>query len=110
MHADLVYPYYVSDQFMHLEFRKGEDGSREQIREIELLIDYFLCISQGLPKSHRTVKYVGLYTLLGYFAVIICYLAAWCHPITAYWAVPVSECEALTRSRYRLAQYNFTEA
>ena len=55
--------------------------------------------SEGLLKYHRAVKYVGLYTLLGYLVVIICYLAVWCHPITAYWAVPISECKAPTRSR-----------
>ena len=51
--------------------------------------------SDGLPRYHRAVQCIGLYTLLGYLVVIICYLAAWCHPITAYWAVPVSECESL---------------
>ena len=45
------------------------------------------------------VKYVGAYTLLGYLVVIICYLAAWCHPITAYWAVPVSVCKAPVHSK-----------
>ena len=55
------------------------------------------------------VKYVGAYTLLGYLVVIICYLAAWCHPVTAYWAVPVSACKTPIRSGSHLAQSNLRE-
>ena len=47
----------------------------------------------GLPKQHRSVKWVACYCALGYVVVVVLFLSAWCRPIEQYWAVPPSNCK-----------------
>ena len=93
LHANLVQPYDVGVPFSNQRSRLRNPNIRNSWKR-NLRANQFLLCSKGLPKYHRAVKFVAAYTLVGYLVVMICYLAAWCHPITAYWAVPVSACKA----------------
>lgn len=65
------------------------DRKTEQRRRW-LILESF---SKGLPKYHRAVKWVAAYAALGYLEVMICFLFAWCRPVSWYWKVPVPNCK-----------------
>jgi hypothetical protein len=76
-----------------------------------LLIMYHRLTRTALHNENLAIKLLSAYVALGFIVMEILYFAAWCRPISEYWAVPEpnsSECNALINHRITKAVFNLS--
>jgi hypothetical protein len=59
-------------------------------------------MTTGYAVQHLLVKIFAIYCVIGYLVIEITLLAAWCHPISQYWAVPVMNQQCATYHNHLL--------
>lgn len=75
-----------------------------------LLIMYYRITRLALPNENLAIKLLSAYVALGFVVIEVLYFAAWCRPISEYWAVPTtnSQCNALVHHRITKAVFNLS--
>jgi hypothetical protein len=76
-----------------------------------LLIMYHRLTRTALHNENLAIKLLSVYVALGFVVMEILYFAAWCRPISEYWAVPEpssSQCNALINHRITKAVFNLS--
>jgi hypothetical protein len=75
-----------------------------------LLIMYHRLTRTALRNENVAIKLLASYVALGFVVMEILYFAAWCRPISEYWAVPTSssQCNALINHRITKAVFNLS--
>jgi hypothetical protein len=75
-----------------------------------LLIMYHRLTRTALRNENLAIKLLAAYVALGFVVMEILYFAAWCRPISEYWAVPTSssQCNALINHRITKAVFNLS--
>ncbi|KAF1917726.1 hypothetical protein BDU57DRAFT_514131 [Ampelomyces quisqualis] len=75
-----------------------------------LLIMYHRLTRTALRNENIAIKLLAAYVALGFVVMEILYFAAWCRPISEYWAVPTSspQCNALINHRITKAVLNLS--
>jgi hypothetical protein len=76
-----------------------------------LLIMYHRLTRTALHNENLAIKLLSAYVALGFVVMEILYFAAWCRPVSEYWAVPEprsSQCNALINHRIVKAIFNLS--
>jgi hypothetical protein len=75
-----------------------------------LLIMYHRLTRTALRNENVAIKILSAYVALGFIVIEVLYFAAWCRPISEYWAVPTSssQCNALVNHRITKAVFNLS--
>jgi hypothetical protein len=74
-----------------------------------LLIMYHRLTRTALRNENVAIKLLSAYVALGFIVIEVLYFAAWCRPITGYWAIPTtSQCTALINHRITKAVFNLS--
>jgi hypothetical protein len=74
-----------------------------------LLIMYHRLTRTALRNENIAIKLLSAYVALGFIVMEILYFAAWCRPISGYWAIPTTpQCNALINHRITKAVFNLS--
>jgi hypothetical protein len=76
-----------------------------------LLIMYHRLTRTALHNENLAIKLLSVYVAVGFVVMEVLYFAAWCRPISEYWAVPEpssSQCNALINHRITKAVFNLS--
>jgi hypothetical protein len=75
-----------------------------------LLMMYHRLTRIALRNENIAIKILSVYVALGFVVMEVLYFAAWCRPISEYWAVPTSssQCNALVNHRITKAVFNLS--
>ncbi|KAF2832590.1 hypothetical protein CC86DRAFT_366340 [Ophiobolus disseminans] len=75
-----------------------------------LLIMYHRLTRMALRNENIAIKILSAYVGLSFVVIEVLYFAAWCRPVSEYWAVPTSssQCNALVNHRITKAVFNLS--